>query len=149
MSSSEGRSGSRLDGLALRSQPRADSAWRRFRRWPVWGQVLGWTFGFVVLLPILIWRSTLGAKAKVLWTTALLVVVVAALVSPASGKQKGPNEASALIPSSTSPPPSVPTTPTYTNPTTLSPPPPSAQPLATPAVSGITASNAKSILDSF
>jgi hypothetical protein len=35
----------------------AERAWSGFRRWPIWLQIIAWIIGFLVLLPILTWKS--------------------------------------------------------------------------------------------
>jgi hypothetical protein len=53
----------------------ADRAWIAFRRWPTWAQVVGWVLGYRILIPILLWRSTLPVAAKIAGTAVASVVV--------------------------------------------------------------------------
>ncbi len=64
----------------------ADSAWRAFRRWPVWAQGAGWLVGFWLLALVLLWRSSRPAWLK-LAGSALAVLVVLALA--AGGQEPG------------------------------------------------------------
>lgn len=54
----------------------ADQAWRTFCAWPLWAQILGWLFLFWMLVPILVWRTSLSTPWKVIATLAILFVLV-------------------------------------------------------------------------
>lgn len=64
----------------------ADQLWRAFRTWPLWAQIAGWFFGFWLLVPLLIWRTTwhLGAKAALTAAFLLFVAVVGSSDEPAA-----------------------------------------------------------------
>ena len=53
----------------------ADKAWRTFRAWPIWGQILGWLFLFWILIPILVWRTSWGTAWKVVAIVAFLFLL--------------------------------------------------------------------------
>jgi hypothetical protein len=42
----------------------AAKVWMRFRRWPWWGQVIGWILGWWFLIPVAAWRSRLEWPLK-------------------------------------------------------------------------------------
>jgi hypothetical protein len=119
--------GTRLERFAIWTRPRADSTWRRFRAWPWWGQWLGWLIGFLILAPVLLWRSTLGGKAKALLTAAFLGVFVIGAFSSSSSSQ-GPSTPdtppvqAALAPAIVAPPtqqPAIRTSPPQVAPTVV------------------------------
>lgn len=71
-------------------------AWQGFRRWPVWGQVLGWIFGYWALLPLWIARSNLPAVVRAILApgVALFFVVSAFGPKPSASSKTAPEPVS-------------------------------------------------------
>lgn len=57
----------------------ADKTWHGFRRWPAWLQVIGWVFGFWLLVPLLLWRTSWPTPVKAggtgLWALFLIILI--------------------------------------------------------------------------
>lgn len=64
----------------------ADRAWRGFRRWPTVGQVFGWLFGYIILIPIVAFRRAVPVWVKAGVALLYVVAIINAIVNPgASG----------------------------------------------------------------